>query len=147
MPLGQERAYKRQERLTEFATTTSTKIKYPNPVVHFELLKLTSSPTSSPNSTPLSTSGVPPSTPNGAGVGSTSSTGLLTTITFELQMYTSGKMTNGRTIERTTCDATRRVSIPSRPTETATAMAGTMEMRRVRIRRRKGEVFHSMKPG
>jgi len=43
----------------------------------------------------------------------------------------------------TTWDATSKVSIPSRPTETATAMAGTMLISRVRILRlfiRRGRV-------
>lgn len=45
-----------------------------------------------------------------------------------------GKTTNGRTIERTTCDATRSVFTPSLPTTTATTIEGINPRHRVKSR-------------
>lgn len=50
----------------------------------------------------------------------------------------SGSVMNGSAIDSTTCDATRRVLIPSRPTTTATINDGTTAIRRVMKRRRMG---------
>lgn len=58
----------------------------------------------------------------------------------------SGSVTNGRAMESTTCDATRRVLIPSRPITAAIIIDGTIAIRRVKVRRRMGEIRHSMNP-
>jgi hypothetical protein len=50
----------------------------------------------------------------------------------------SGSVMNGSAMDSTTCDATRRVLIPSRPTTTATINDGTTAIRRVMKRRRMG---------
>jgi len=50
----------------------------------------------------------------------------------------SGSVTNGRAMESTTCDATRRVLIPSRPITAAIIIDGTIAIRRVKVRRRMG---------
>ena len=50
----------------------------------------------------------------------------------------SGSVTNGSTMLSTTCDATRSVLIPSRPTAMATTSEGTMPRQRVTRRVRTG---------
>lgn len=50
----------------------------------------------------------------------------------------NGSVMNGSAMDSTTCDATRRVLIPSRPTTTATINDGTTAIRRVMKRRRMG---------
>lgn len=49
-----------------------------------------------------------------------------------------GTMMNGRTMESTTWEMTRRASMPGRPTAMATTMEGTIAMRRVMILRMAG---------
>lgn len=49
-----------------------------------------------------------------------------------------GNATKGRTTDKTTCDATSRLLMPERPTETAITRDGTRPIIRVMIRRKKG---------
>jgi hypothetical protein len=50
----------------------------------------------------------------------------------------NGKVMNGNTIESTTCDATRSVSIPERPTAMATTIEGMIAKILVKNRRTTG---------
>jgi len=49
-----------------------------------------------------------------------------------------GNATKGRTMDRTTCDAMRRVLTPAPPDATATTMEGIRLIKRVRRRRTNG---------
>lgn len=65
--------------------------------------------------------------------------GLRTLITdFDEVSRMRGNATKGRTTDRTTCEATSRLLIPERPTDTAITRDGTRPIIRVMIRRRKG---------
>lgn len=52
--------------------------------------------------------------------------------------HNRGNVTNGRAIDSMTCDATSSVSIPSRPTASATAIEGMMASSRVNSLRTNG---------
>lgn len=55
-------------------------------------------------------------------------------------------MTKGRMTERPTCEATNKVSMPLLPDETATAIEGTMLIRRVMILLFQGAIVQLRKP-
>lgn len=61
-------------------------------------------------------------------------------ISLEHVIHSKGNTMKGKTIDRATCDATRRVSTPFLPTAIATAMEGMSPRQRVTKRRITGYV-------